>query len=415
MSAPLGRIAAAANLAGLACMAIALSGCATWTAPTESGDAPLRARAITESGRGVKVSAAVLGSEDSVRMLGTDVTAASVQPVWIEVSNDTQHTLWLLRAGVDPDYFSPLEVAWSAHVKLAGETNARIDEHFDRLAFPNPIPAGATSSGLLFTNPQPVTKLLTLDLLGSRMMVPFTLFLPVPGHVSGTEDVIHPYAAAEITKLDDLDALRDALAKLPCCVAAADGITSGEPLNVVLIGNPDDVAAAVSRRGYRRDQTSARASQRVFGRPPDVTVRKRARNRASTSWLHLWRAPLDYRGDMVFVAQAGRPVGGRFRDGTAGSVTTHADVDEVRNHVIHDFIYSGGLEKLAFAGGVGRIPADQPKTMPGGGRYFTDGRRAALFLGARPRTFAEVEILQWEPILPTAPDATARNASRAGD
>lgn len=404
-----------ARLACLACAAIAVSGCATWRVPTDTGDAPLRARAVTESGRGVEVSATVLGSEDSVRMLGTDVTAAGVQPVWIEVRNETQHTLWLLRAGVDPDYYSPLEVAWSAHVKLAGETNARIDEHFDSLAFPNPIPAGATSSGLLFTNPQPVTKLLTLDLLGSRMMVPFTLFLPVPGHVSGTEGVIHPYAAAEIVELDDLDTLRDALAKLPCCVTAADGRPPGEPLNVVLVGNPDDIGAAFNRRGYRRDQSSADASQRVFGRPPDVTVRKRARNRASASWVRLWRAPLSYRGDMVFVAQAGRPVGGRFRDGTAGSVSMHADVDEVRNHLIHDFMYSGGLEKLAFVAGVGPAPADRPRSVPGGSRYFTDGRRAALFLGARPRTFAEVEILQWEPILPTAPDATVRNASRAGD
>ena len=404
-----------ARLACLACATIAVSGCATWTAPTDTGDAPLRARAITESGHGVEVSATVLGSEDSLRMLGTDATAAGVQPVWIEVRNRTQHTLWLLRAGADPDYYSPLEVAWSAHVKLAGETNARIDEHFDSLAFPNPIPAGATSSGLLFTNPQPVTKLLTLDLLGSRMMVPFTLFLPVPGHVSGTAGVIHPYAPAEIAKFDELDALRDAIAELPCCVAASDGVTPGEPLNVVLIGNPDDIAAAVGRRGYRRDQSSADASRRVFGRPPDVTVRKRARNRASASWLHLWRAPLSHRGEMVFVAQAGRPIGGRFRDGTAGSVATHADVDEVRNHLIHDFMYSGGLEKLAFAAGVGSVPADQPRPLSRSGRYFTDGRRAVMFLGTRPRTFAEVEILQWEPLLPTAPNVTVRNASRAGD
>ena len=121
-------------------------------------------------------------------MLGTDVTAAGVQPVWIEVRNDTEHVLWLLRAGADPDYFSPLEVAWSAHVKLARETNARIDEHFNQLAFPNPIPAHGTSSGILFTNPQPVTKLLTVDLLGSRMMIPFTLFLPVPGDIAGAKD-----------------------------------------------------------------------------------------------------------------------------------------------------------------------------------------------------------------------------------
>ena len=204
---------------GLACSLITLAGCATWTAPTDIGDAPLRARAVTETKRDVLISAAVLGPEDSVRMLGTDVTATGVQPVWIEVRNDTENVLWLLRSGADPDYFSPLEVAWSSHVTLARETNARIDEHFNQLAFPNPIPAHGVSSGILFTNPQPVTKLLTVDLLGSQIMIPFTLFLPVRGDIAGAKELVHQYAAADITNYDDPDALRDALAALPCCAS----------------------------------------------------------------------------------------------------------------------------------------------------------------------------------------------------
>jgi hypothetical protein len=384
----------AARLACLAWIAIAFAGCATWAAPTDTSDTLLRGRAVTETGRGVEVSATVLGPEDSIRMLGTDVTASGVQPVWIEVRNDTENLLWLLRAGADPDYFSALEVAWSAHVALASKTNARIDEHFNRMAFPNPIPAGGTSSGILFTNPQPVLKLLTVDLLGSRMMIPFTLFLPVPGEFAGARELIHRYAAGEVSHIEDLDALRDAIARLPCCATTADGGSLGEPLNVVLIGSEDDVAAAISRRGYRRDQPEADVAEQAFGRPPDLILRRRVKTSASESWLRIWRAPISYRGDTVFVAQAGRPVGGRFVAEGARNLPVHADVDEVRNHLVHDFMYSGGLEKLAFVGGVGNVAADQPRTLPGGGRYFTDGQRVVLFIGARPRTFAEVEILQ---------------------
>ena len=308
-----------ARIICLACMVVLLSGCATWTVPTDSGDTLLRARAVTEAGRGVEVSATVLGPEDSIRMLGTDVNAAGVQPVWIEVRNDTEHMLWLLRAGADPDYFSPLEVAWSAHVKLARETNARIDEHFSKLAFPNPIPAHGTSSGILYTNPQPVVKLLTVDLLGSKMMIPFTLFLPVPGDIASAQEVIHQYADTEIANYDDLDSLHGALAGLPCCGATADGRLVGEPLNVVLVGDPDDIAAAVNRRGYRRGESGADATQQVFGRPADLTVRKSVKAGASEGWLRIWRAPISYRGDMVFVAQAGRPIGGRFLEEYAGN------------------------------------------------------------------------------------------------
>ena len=396
-------------------MALALTGCATWTLPTDTGDTELRARAVAEAGEGVEVSATVLGAKDCVRMLGSDVTAAGVQPVWIEVRNDTEHMLWLLRAGADPDYFSPLEVAWSAHVKFAGETNARIDEHFSQLAFPNPIPAHGTSSGILFTNPQPVTKLLTVDLLGSRMMIPFTLFLPVPGDGAGAKELIHQYAATEIANYDDLGALRDALAGLPCCGATADGREVGEPLNVVLIGHLDDIAAAVNRRGFRQVHFGKEASLQVFGRQADLTVRKRTKAGASESWLRIWRAPLSYRGDMVFVAQAGRPIGGRFLKPDTPATIVHADVDEVRNQMIQDFMYSGGLEKLAFVRGVGAVTPDRPRTLPGGGHYFTDGRRVALFFSTRPRTFAEVEILQWEPIQPERPARTAKDSSSAGN
>ena len=404
-----------ARIVCLVCMVIALSGCATWTVPADSGDALLRERAVTEAGRGVEVSATVLGPEDSIRMLGTNVNAAGVQPVWIEIRNETEHMLWLLRAGADPDYFSPLEVAWSAHVKLAGETNARIDDHFSKLAFPNPIPAHGTSSGILFTNPQPVVKLLTVDLLGSKMMIPFTLFLPVPGDIASAQEVIHQYADTEISNHDDLDALHVALAALPCCAAAPDGRLVGEPLNVVLIGDPDDIAAAVNRRGYRRGESGADASQHVFGRPADLIIRKRVKDRASENWLRIWRAPLSYRGDMVFVAQAGRPIGGRFPEEDMPEFRLHADVDDVRNQLIHDFMYSGGLDKLAFVSGVGAVPADRPRTLPRGSGYFTDGRRVALFLSTRPRTFAEVEVLQWEPIVPANSTEAAKEVSGASN
>jgi hypothetical protein len=415
MSMPLVRIRRAANLASLACVVIALSGCATWTVPTDPGDELLRARAVTEAASGVVVSATVLGAEDSIRMLGSDVNAAGVQPVWIEVRNDTEHMLWLLRAGADPDYFSPLEVAWSVHVKLARKTNARIDEHFSQRAFPNPIPAHGTSSGILFTNPQPVVKLLTVDLLGSKLMIPFTLFLPVPGDIASSKEIIHKYADTEIENYDDLGALRRALEGLPCCAATPDGRLVGEPLNVALVGNPDDIAAAVNRRGYRRGESGADPSQRVFGRPADLTVRKQLNDRASENWLRMWRAPLSYRGDMVFVAQAGRPIGGRFHGEGPPALTVHANVDEVRNQLIHDFMYSGGLERLAVVGGVGAVTPDRPKTLPRGGNYFTDGRRVVFFLSTRPRTFAEVEVLQWEPIVPAGAAKETRDVSRASD
>ena len=377
---------------------IVLSACATWQAPRDTSDASLRARAVTETKRGVVLSATVLDADDSLRMFGADITAAGIQPVWIEVRNDTAQVFWLLRSGTDPDYFSPLEVAWSAHVKMGGETNERIDQHFDRLAFPNPIAAHGTSSGILFTNPQPVTKLLNVDLLGNKTMLPFTLFLPVRGDVAQAGTLIHRYADAEIARYDDLEALRRALESLPCCASTDEDATAGEPLNVVLVGDLDDIGAAFVRRGYRRNPTGVGTAQRVFGRLPDLYLLKRAQAGAPANWVRVWRAPISYRGQFVFVAQTGRPVGGRFLPEDARDAHLHPDVDEVRNFLIADFMYSGGLEKLAVVSGVGAVPADHPRAMAGGDSYHTDGRRVALFLGTRPLTISDVEVLDWEPL-----------------
>ena len=161
-------------------LALALAGCATWQPPAEFSDAALRGRAVTRDNQGLRVSAAVLSGEDSRSMLGIDLDHSQMQPVWVEVHNATPRPMWLLRTGTDPDYFSPLEVAWSAHTLLGGSANASIDRHFEKLGFRNPIPAGATHAGILFTNRERGTKLLNVDLLGQKTLVPFSLFLTVP-------------------------------------------------------------------------------------------------------------------------------------------------------------------------------------------------------------------------------------------
>ena len=133
-------------------------------------------------------------------------------------------------------------------------------------------------------------------------------------------------------------------------------------------------AIAAIRQGWAR-------RQRVFGRLPDLYLRKRAQAGAPANWVRVWRAPINYRGQFVFVAQTGRPIGGRYLPDDARDLRLHPDVDEVRNFLISDFMYSGGLEKLAFVSGVGAVPADQPRSLAGGDSYYTDGRRVALVPG----------------------------------
>ena len=395
----LGRLLA---LLAAALLSGTLGGCATWQVPEATDDTEIRTRAETGAVRDVRLSAAVLSAEDSRRIFGKNLNETGIQPVWVEVENATADALWLLRAGTDPDYFSPLEVAWPYHAPFSKANNAAIVAHFDALDFQNPIPPHATVSGIIFVNPHQRTLVLNVDLLGPAKVIPFTLFLPVPD-APPDDRVLHNvqrYAEAAQEEFDDLDALRDALERTPCCATSTDGSTSGDPINVVMVGALADVASALIRRGFRVHRRDFDDAQQLFGRRPDLVMRKVSED-APAHWLRGWVAPLKYRGQPVFLMQVGRPVGGRFSAADAKPLKLHPYVDEARNLLIQDLIYSGGLARLGFAGGSG-ADAARSQGDPGQPNYSTDGLRAVMFFVVRPVDLSEVQLLEWVPYLERA-------------
>ena len=392
---------------GLA-LAIALADCATWQPPHAVDTAAMRAHAVTESRRGVRVSAALVDAQASKAMFGA--YQANVQPVWLEVENGTSQPLWLLRTGADPDYFSPLEVAWAMHRPLSGNTNARIDDHVASLAFANPIAPGATNTGVIFIHPQPVTVLLNLDLFGSATFLPFSLFLR---HASAPPMFQYPETA--ITEYRDLATFRSALEGLPCCATDVDGTKWGDPLNTVFVGNLADIAAACLRRNYRLDRRDYDRAQHVFGREPDIVGRRLAQAGGPATWIRVWLAPMRFDGKSVYVAQVGRPVGGRFIPRDALDMILHEDVDEARNYLVQGMMYSGGLDKFGFVTGVGDVRFSSPRTVFNGARYHTDGLRAVLFFGTRPLSLSDVEFLAWEPFLERREGAARARSTDAHD
>ena len=380
---------------------IVLPGCATWQAPGEFDTSALRARVVTEEISGVRLSATVLSSDESKRMLGANINSKEVQPVWLEVENNTSQTLWLLRAGTDPDIFSPLEVAWSYHAAFAQETNAIVDAHFEAMAFHPLIPAHSTQSGIMYTNPHREIRLLNVDLLGQGNLFPFTLFPLIPDGSGGqhTRAVMKRFHETNAVNYQSLDVLRSVLEQMPCCATDHDSNEKGDPFNVILVGDFDDVSAALVRRGYRVQFLELDNKQYLYDRPPDVVIRRQGQGGAPANWLRLWLAPVRFQGKAVFLVQAGRPVGGRFIDIEEADLMLHPNVDEARNLTIQDMMYSGGLGKLAFIEGAGETTRSNPRTSLDDSRYYTDGLRAVMFFVTRPSTLSDVEILDWHPAL----------------
>ena len=381
---------------------LALAGCSSWQVPADFDDSALRARAESQAVGGVELSAAVLGSDDSQRVFGARVNESGVQPVWLEIRNNTDQVLWLLRSGVDPDLFSPLEVAWSFHASFSSATNARLDEHFDSMSFENPIAPGATRSGIIFTNPHDQTRLLNVDILGQEAIFAFTLFLKVPDdhgdHSTVVSEKVRDMIEMEAIDYQDVSEFRAHLQQLPCCATSAEGSETAAPLNVILVGEIADIFSAFVRRGFRLDNREFHNAQRLFGRPPDLAARKAGQGGVPANWVRLWVLPLRYQGQPVLVVQAGRPQGWRFADIEEKDVVLNPYVDEVRNYLIQDMAYSGGLQKLGFVSGVGATESGESRGSRVGASFQTDGLRAVLFFITRPLSLSDIEILDWYPV-----------------
>ncbi|MBB5419893.1 hypothetical protein HDG42_005963 [Paraburkholderia sp. JPY171] len=382
-------------------LALMLTGCATWQTPSAVDDKQLREREVSDTHHGVRVGATVLSREDIKRIYGVDINDTKVQPLWIEVHNGTSQALWMLRSGTDPDYFSPDEVAWSMHTMLGGSTNRSMDDYFRSLRFGNPIAPGATQWGILFTNPDRGIKLVNIDVFGNHTLIPFSLFLRVPDSTLDPRlaQIPFPFPASAVTDCPDLTSLRAAIERLPCCATDATGTVQADPLNAVGIGQLTDIGAALVRRNYRRDAREFDLAQRVFGREPDFVMRKQAHAGAPATWIRGWLAPIRFQGQLVYVAQVGRPVGGRFAPRGETRLTLHENIDEARNYLIQDLMYSSGLDKLGFANGVGEASPEHPRTTLDGATYYTDGLRAVVFFTTRPHSLSDVDFLDWVPYL----------------
>jgi hypothetical protein len=379
---------------------LALAGCATWQAPAAFDDSAFRARAESQTVKGVKLSATVLSSDDSQRTFGANVNEIGVQPVWLEVKNNTEQVLWLLRSGIDPDLFSPLEVAWPFHVSFDSETNARLDEHFSSMSFQNPIAPGATQSGMIFANPHDNTRLFSVDVLGQGKIFPFTLFLTVPDDQTDESvdirlEKVVQLIEAVIDDYQDVNEFRARLEQLPCCATSAGGNEAGDPLNVILVGEFTDIVTAFVRRSFRMDVREFDNAQWLFGRPPDIVARKAGQGGVPANWVRMWAAPLRYQGQPVFLAQAGRRQGWRLTEVEEKDMVLNPYVDEVRNLLIQDMVYSSGLQKIAFVSGVGATEPGESRGSLGGGSYQTDGLRTVLFFVTRPLSISDIEILNW--------------------
>jgi len=230
-----------------------LVGCA---APPQMESLDYRARAETQVDGGVHVSAVTLSQQESENSFALPLAKEDIQPVWLEIENQEDKELYLNLLSLDPNYFSPSEVAWmfrGDEDHTLDELNVMfLDKHIRVI-----IPPHRTVSGFVYTNLDPGVKAFAVELLGERDHRIFEFTQIVPGFEADfmRVDFESLYAPGEVRDVD-LDGLRQYLEDLPCCVLGSDEKTLGDPLNLVIVGKGAHVLATLVRRGWDLTETA---------------------------------------------------------------------------------------------------------------------------------------------------------------
>jgi hypothetical protein len=390
---------AAKRIVILLSAALLLGACATrFEKPGPFDEISLRGRAESVSEDGIRVSAVIPNQEESQAIFGVDLAKKNIQPLWLEIENNTDRQIIFLPTGLDPEYFSPLEVAFGFHKEFSGDSHSYLDRHIENTGLHYFLNPHSTQSGFVFTHVDQKSKFVTVDLIGRKWTKSFTLIVPTPDSNIAEkyyERLVKRLKKSAFVEVDEESRLRELLERLPCCTSSKEG-KAGEPLNLVLIGELNETAAAIRRRNYRISLTAAR---QVFGRPQDISISKLERwVAAQPHILRAWLTNIRFRGQPVWVGQVSTPLGGRFAGETDGNAVLpiDPDVDEARNDIVQDMIYSQSLMKLGFVKGVGRVTDLTPRKTSSGGTYHTDGLRAVLFFERKPIAISQLQFLGWE-------------------
>lgn len=390
--------------------------------PRPEEEVPFRDRGQTQKEGNVRVTAAVPSAKESKELFGVFLYNRGIQPIWLEIENLDEEPVWFLPFGVDSQYFTPLESAYLNHFAHAEPINREISRLFHQKSKETYIRPGSVRSGFVFTPVDEGTKEFNVDIMGiDNEIRTFTFFINVPGIRADHREVDFEslYRIEEIVFYEDEGEFREALENLPCCTTNKKGTKNGDPLNIVVVGEAEDVFYAFIRSGWDETETVYIASEwkttlsflfggryryspvsplYVNGRSQDIALQRARTTIHERNHLRLYLLSMRFEGKPVWIGQISRDIGVRFTTKVWPPVThkIDPDVDETRDFLIQDLWYSQVLVKFAFVKGVGSAPPWEPRGNLTGDPYYTDGNRVVLWVSSDPTEFDEVRNLEWE-------------------
>jgi hypothetical protein len=377
--------------------------------------APPNDRFHVETERDVRVTTAVPTKLETLQTFGFGLYAKNIQPVWIRIENLGDESLWFLQSGVDEGYFTPIETSYRQQNRIP-ILDWALNRDYYALGMRMQIGPGDIRSGYIFTRVDQGTKSFNVDVASKDEHYRLSFFVPVPGlRVDHYEVVWEELYAEDEFKDVDLEGLIAEVEALPCCVTDKKGKNKGDPLNLVFVGEGQDVSYAFLRAGWDETETfyagslwkmmrssvggseyrySPVSALYVYGRPQDIALQKARATIDQRNHLRLWATPLRFDGKPVWIGQISRDIGVRL---TSKTITTHKidpDVDETREFLLENLVYAQSVSGVGYVGGVGAATFDEPRGNLTGDPYFTDGLRIVIFLSADAVAIDEIDLIE---------------------
>lgn len=394
------------------------SACASFN-PTPIDEVGFKERAETQTKNGISVTISVLSAEETQAVFDTKLYKKKIQPIWVEVKNENDASYAFLPRSVDPNYHSALEVAQKSLKTWAKKSNQAKREFYYRNSMPFQLPPEQTRSGFVFGDRSRGIRWMSVAIIGENAAESFEFIIEVPGFNADfhkLEDV-EIYTQEDYTDLDE-DQLLEWIEKQPAFVKNKDGSKTGDPINLIIIGEAEAVWPAFLRMGWNPTAAMTTGSALktgffgifgggyryapisdlyVYGRSQDIALQKVRNNIHYRNHLRLWEAPVKYKGLPVLIGQISRDIGSRMTT-KSPTLTTHRidpDVDETRASLIQDFLWAQKLDVFGYAGGVGEISVEEPRGNLTGDIFFTDGRRAVMVLSEDPIDYEHIDWFAW--------------------
>ncbi len=383
-----------------------VAGCASQPfTPQSVSSAPYLERGVTQTEGPLRVTAAVPDEGETRDLFGIDLYEQGIQPIWLEVENTGDHRVRLALWSVDPDYFSPIEVAYMNRGGYSKAGKADMERWFYENRMGRRVQPGETRSGFVYTHLMQGTKGFNLDIYSNLQGYYFTFFVPIPGITADYMEVDFEglYAEAEVQVLDE-DGLRQALQDEVCCSTDETGTRTGDPFNMVLIGTGVSIRRGLMRAGWHETpagspDTAVARTHRYRGRQPDGTFHKTRPDGSELKELRLWLTPLQLGEQLVLIGQVSNGLKRTGRETEFVDYRIDPDLDDARIYLVQDFWYGQSLAQVGHVTGAERAPIESPHQNFSGQPYFTDGLRAVLLLSEDPIAMDDATAFDWEQLV----------------